>query len=212
MSYGVNLTLTCNTEGSDGLLYYWERSPPLVGSDTLERGLNSSELVISNVGPEDEGVYTCSVSFGGDSIGSRSISINTTGQCRFSLLEIQRKSYLSLSPSTSGPTFIETLLPSYTVTMGEDLELRVVVQNSEGSPDIQFQWYRNGNGISESNASFTLDSMGYSNGTWVGQLTINNVERSDTGNGYAVTAYNIFIRDGVTSSTTITVRCKLVCQ
>ena len=81
VGYGVNASFNCMAFGSPDLAYSWETlgavfvgddSPRLISTDT-------PTLVITNVGPNDDGTYRCTLSVSGMEIGSREAKLITKG-------------------------------------------------------------------------------------------------------------------------------------
>lgn len=85
-------------------------------------------------------------------------------------------SLTSATFSSKPPEFKKDLTTKKTVTEGDDITLKVSVQNSDES-EITYQWYKNGKILDEE----TTDT-----------LTINNVKTSDGGKYYVVATNNIF--------------------
>ena len=88
VGYGVNASFNCMASGSSDLAYSWETDVLFVGNDSRRLiGTDTPTLVITNVGPDDDGTYRCTVSVSGMEIGSREAELVTEGS--FDLLSTQ---------------------------------------------------------------------------------------------------------------------------
>ena len=85
VSYGVNATFVCNASGAPNPAlpnpaYTWVSvdSPVPENEDRLS-GINTANLVITNVSSRDDGTYRCEVRFNDMLIGSREAELTTRG-------------------------------------------------------------------------------------------------------------------------------------
>ena len=83
VSIGKQVTFTCQATSGDGdITYLWQRVDN--GSEldlSRTRGINSNELIISNVSPDDAGSYVCIASNKNGQTKSRKAILDVQGLC-----------------------------------------------------------------------------------------------------------------------------------
>ena len=81
---GSQVTFTCQATGDGDITYLWQHIDN--GSELdLHRtsGINSNELIISNVSPDDAGSYVCIASNKNRKTESRKTILDVQGLCYF---------------------------------------------------------------------------------------------------------------------------------
>ncbi|EMP39570.1 Papilin [Chelonia mydas] len=112
---GEQVRLPCRVEASPALTIEWQKDGQPVSS-SRHRQQSDGALVISRVGSEDAGFFTCIASNGRDQ-DQRQIQLRTLGELR-----------------------ITGLLPSLTVLEGENAQLQCMVTGN----NVNVRWSRNG--------------------------------------------------------------------
>ena len=82
MLSGVKVMFTCQTTGDGDITYLWQH---VDGASELNlsrtSGINSNELIISNVSPDDAGSYVCTTSAKNRNTESRKTILYVQGLC-----------------------------------------------------------------------------------------------------------------------------------
>ncbi|XP_034625129.1 papilin isoform X2 [Trachemys scripta elegans] len=148
---GERVRLPCGVEASPALTIEWQKDGQPVSS-SRHRQQSDGALVISRVGSEDAGFFTCIASNGRDQ-DQRQVQLRTLGELR-----------------------ITGLLPSLTVSEGENAQLQCMVVGN----NVNVRWSRNGVPMRADGHRIHLSQDG--------SLIINNARASDEGS-YTCNAY-----------------------
>ena len=88
MFSGAEVTFTCQATGDGDITYLWQRVDNGSELDLIRTsGINSSELIISSVSPNDAGSYICIASNKNVKVESRIAILDVQGLYAFDLLQ-----------------------------------------------------------------------------------------------------------------------------